>query len=107
MKMGSHSRLSSEAATVNLPTTRFPSSTISQALAARSLTGRRFAVLGLGDSSYEDFCGFAKKCQAELERAGALPILPPELCDINHEERLSARADALAAELAGETAASA
>ncbi len=69
-------------------------------LPAGALAGQRFAVFGLGDATYDDFCGFAKKCEAELERAGATRIFPVQLCDLDHDERLPAWGRALAAELA-------
>jgi methionine synthase reductase len=41
----------------------------------------RYAVLGLGDTNYEQFCNTAKKIDAGLLAAGAKPFLPRGLAD--------------------------
>jgi sulfite reductase (NADPH) flavoprotein alpha-component len=59
-----------------------------QVLKAGSLSALRFAVFALGDSSYDEFCGFGRNCDQLLENAGATRLLPCEICDLDHDERL-------------------
>lgn len=44
-----------------------------------------FAVLGLGDKNYADFCGAAKKIHARFETLGAKPITPLGECDVDYK----------------------
>ena len=44
-----------------------------------------FAVLGLGDRNYSDFCGAAKKFDARLEALGAKRLMPRGECDVDYE----------------------
>lgn len=44
-----------------------------------------FAVLGLGDKNYSDFCGASKKFDARLEALGAKRLLPRGECDTDYE----------------------
>lgn len=46
-----------------------------------SLAGVRYALLGLGDTNYESFCGAAKKVDIALGRAGATPFVKRGLAD--------------------------
>ncbi len=52
---------------------------------AGSLDGLRFAVLGLGDSSYEHFCRVAREFDQRLSQLGARRVLDPECCDLDFE----------------------
>jgi sulfite reductase (NADPH) flavoprotein alpha-component len=53
--------------------------------APRPLSNTRFAVVGLGDSSYAKFCGFAKALDGRLEALGAVRVLPRCDCDVEFE----------------------
>lgn len=46
----------------------------------------KFAVLALGDTSYEHFCACGKQLEAALIKAGAEPILPRVDCDVDFDE---------------------
>jgi sulfite reductase alpha subunit-like flavoprotein len=49
-----------------------------------TLTGLSYAVLGLGDSSYEIFCGAALTLDKELQRLGAIPFQDIKLLDVDY-----------------------
>lgn len=53
---------------------------------APKLPGARFAVLGLGDSSYEFFCKAARDVDNRLEALGAGRALDIVQCDVDFEE---------------------
>lgn len=57
---------------------------------APRLEGTRFAVLGLGDTSYEHFCQTAKDFDARLEALGAERIQARIDCDVDYEETATA-----------------
>ncbi len=44
-----------------------------------------FAVLGLGDKNYSDFCGASKKFDERLEALGAKRLVPRGECDVDYE----------------------
>lgn len=53
---------------------------------APKLNNTQFAVLGLGDSSYEFFCQTAKDFDAQLEKLGATRLHTRIDCDIDYDE---------------------
>jgi sulfite reductase (NADPH) flavoprotein alpha-component len=55
-----------------------------------SLDGLKFAVCGLGDSNYLDFCGMGKRFDSRLEELGATRMLPRVDCDVDFEETAGA-----------------
>ncbi|MGI9338131.1 MAG: diflavin oxidoreductase [Gammaproteobacteria bacterium] len=52
---------------------------------APRLDGLRFAVLALGDSSYEHFCKTGRDLHNYLQKLGAMPILDIAECDADYE----------------------
>jgi sulfite reductase (NADPH) flavoprotein alpha-component len=69
---------------------------------AGSLPNLRYAVFALGDTAYDEFCGFGFKCDQHLERSGATRLLDCENCDLDQDERLPAWAKRLIPLLAGQ-----
>src|SRR5205823_3841487 len=69
--------------------------------AAPRLENLHFAVLGLGDNNYSDFCGAAKKFDARLEALGATRLLPRGECDVDYEAAANAWFSALWEPLSG------
>ena len=68
------------------------------------LEGLNFAVCGLGDSNYVDFCGMGKHFDARLEALGATRMIDRVDCDVDFEEPAEAWALGLLSHLgAGET----
>jgi sulfite reductase (NADPH) flavoprotein alpha-component len=53
--------------------------------AAPALEKLHFAVLGLGDKNYADFCGASKKFDTRLEALGAHRLIPRGECDVDYE----------------------
>ncbi len=53
--------------------------------AAPRLEGLRFAVLGLGDRAYAQFCETGKQIDARLEALGAVRAAPLLECDLDYE----------------------
>lgn len=72
---------------------------------APKLPDVRFAVLGLGDSTYEHFCEAGKRLDRRLEELGASRLQPRIDCDIDYEDPAQEWATKLLADLAAEASA--
>lgn len=70
---------------------------------APALPGLRYAVLGIGDRSYDNFCGHAKALDARLAALGATRLLDRVECEAYDDEPMTAWASQVAA-LVGPTA---
>jgi NADPH-dependent sulfite reductase flavoprotein alpha-component len=62
-----------------------------------------FSVLGFGDSSYANFCGFARKLDARLEHLGSRRIVDRASCEPDFEPTAMAWTDRVIAALSGDS----
>ncbi len=69
--------------------------------AAPRLEKLQFAVLGLGDKNYSDFCGASKKIDARLESLGAKRLVPRAECDVDYEAAAAVWTETLWPKLVG------
>lgn len=76
-----------------------------QAPDAPQLHGIRYAVLGIGDKSYDNFCGHAKSLDRRLADLGATKLLDRADCEAYDDAPLRRWADAVTEALTGATAA--
>ncbi|MGH3726330.1 MAG: molybdopterin-dependent oxidoreductase [Mycobacterium sp.] len=60
-----------------------------QGLEATALNGTRFAVLGIGDRAYDNFCGHAKSIDDRLAGLGATRLMDRLDCEIYDDEPLA------------------
>lgn len=71
---------------------------------APRLDGTKFAVLGLGDSTYERFCQTGKDFDRRLEALGAKRLHARADCDVDFEEQAATWAEAVLAAFATDMA---
>ncbi|MUL65382.1 molybdopterin oxidoreductase [Mycobacterium sp. CBMA 234] len=62
---------------------------------APSLAGVRYAVLGIGDRAYDNFCGYAKSLDSRFAELGATVLLDRADCEAYDDEPLAGWADAV------------
>jgi sulfite reductase (NADPH) flavoprotein alpha-component len=68
---------------------------------APTLENLNFAVLGLGDKNYSDFCGASKKFDDRLVALGAKRVVPRGECDVDYEAPAKAWMDSIWEKLKG------
>ncbi len=64
---------------------------------APTLTGVRYAVLGIGDRTYDDFCGHARSIDTRLAALGATRLLERVECEAHDDEPMGRWVDQVAA----------
>ena len=69
---------------------------------APRLEGVRFAVLALGDSTYEKYCEAGKRLDRRFEELGAARLEPRRDCDVDYEEPAAAWSALLVERLAAD-----
>lgn len=72
---------------------------------AQRLDGTRFAVLALGDSSYDQFCGHGRRVDRRLEELGAQRLVDRGECEPGDDESAERWADRVVALLTGDATA--
>jgi sulfite reductase (NADPH) flavoprotein alpha-component len=75
--------------------------------AAPALDGVRYAVLGIGDRAYDNFCGHAKSLDTRLAALGATRVLDRAECEAYDDEPMAAWADQVIASVGTEPTTSA
>ncbi len=68
---------------------------------APALDGVRYAVLGIGDRSYDNFCGHARSIDYRLADLGATPMLERAECEAYDDEPMAQWADRITTLIAG------
>jgi NADPH-dependent sulfite reductase flavoprotein alpha-component len=68
---------------------------------APALAGVRYAVLGIGDRSYDNFCGHAKAIDGRFAALGATPMLQRTECEAYDDEPMDRWAEQVSALVGG------
>jgi len=69
-----------------------------------ALEGLRYAVYALGDSSYDEFCGFGRNLEMALGQKGGVCIAARAECDCDYEEFVESWTEQVHSALQGELA---